>query len=314
MAYYLSLDGVDDCVYYSTALTFDEIIIDCEVLSSRASFDKYIGTHASGFLQRNGSSQDQWSGNWSSVYVDGILKTNNTNFVPTSQRITIRATGTATLNNFFVIFANNSVGSGAMPGKLYGVTVKNAGTIVAQYDMTLGNVQDQSGNGRHATLTGGTWVSEGGTTHNGASSVQGVSTLSATATVIPAAITGTASLQGVATISATANVVSPSLTGSASLTGVGSVTATASVIRAGSASLQGVSTLTANAAGLNVLGGAFLTGIGWLMASAIEGTELVSVILLMGKRDLDIQLMGKRDLDVQLYASRELTVNLYGSR
>lgn len=157
---YLQMDGVDDVVYMTVSpslLVIDEVIIDCEV-TVRAAFDKYFSSSHTGFLQRNGTSQDQWNGSVTAVYVDGVLGANNTAFVPLNKRIIIRIIATPASNNYFYFFANNGSGSGATAGKLYNATLKSGGVTVGHYDFTLGNVQDQSGNGRHATLTGGTWV------------------------------------------------------------------------------------------------------------------------------------------------------------
>lgn len=161
MAFYLQTDGVDDVLYYSGAsFSIDEIILDCEATSARAAFDKYQGSSSGRFLQRNGSSQDSWSG-WSAVEINGVSQTNNTSFIPTSARVTIRITGTSVSNTQVYIFANNTAGSGSMPGKIYGVTFKNAGVTVLNWDLTLGNANDQSGNGRNGTVVGATFISDG---------------------------------------------------------------------------------------------------------------------------------------------------------
>lgn len=168
MAYYLQTDGVDDCVYYSAIniapnFMMDEIILDCMVTATPGAFDKYVSSASSGFLQRNGSGQDHWSGSWTSATVDGVPGTNLTAFVPVGKRITIRILGTPTLNSQVYAFANNTAGGGSMPGRLYGFTVKSAGAEILRYDFTLGHAQDQSGNGRNGTVVGATWVSDGPT-------------------------------------------------------------------------------------------------------------------------------------------------------
>jgi hypothetical protein len=43
-------------------------------------------------------------------------------------------------------------------GNFYDLEIYKNSVLSAHYNMTLGNVQDQSGNGNHATLSGGTWV------------------------------------------------------------------------------------------------------------------------------------------------------------
>lgn len=160
MAYYLQMDGTDDSLYYTgTSFTIDEIILDCSVTSSRGAFDKYQGSSNGRFLQRNGSNQDNFN-TWTTVELNGVPQTNNTSFIPIDTRVAIRMTGSPISNSQIYIFANNTAGAGAMPGKIYGVTLKNSGVTVLQWDLTLGHVIDQSGNGRNGTLNGGTWVEE----------------------------------------------------------------------------------------------------------------------------------------------------------
>lgn len=159
-SYYLQTDGVDDVVYYNVAVTIDEVILDCVVSTGRAAFDKYIGNANGAYYQRNGSSQDQWAGAWSAVYVNGASVANNTASVPLDTRITIRLTASTSFSagSYLSVFANNITGAGAMPGKLYRATFKNAGVTIMDWDFTTGTTTDQSGNGRTGVLNGCTWV------------------------------------------------------------------------------------------------------------------------------------------------------------
>ncbi len=94
------------------------------------------------------------------TYVNGVQQASNSNLAITDNiRQTIRTVfGTAAADDVNIYSSNNELAFGK--GRLYGITIKNAGVIVAQYDMSTGTVQDQSGNGRHATLTGGTWAND----------------------------------------------------------------------------------------------------------------------------------------------------------
>lgn len=49
---------------------------------------------------------------------------------------------------------------GGTPAYVYYVKFYNGETLVAHYDMNEGNLNDQSGNGNHSTLIGGTWEGE----------------------------------------------------------------------------------------------------------------------------------------------------------
>jgi hypothetical protein len=57
------------------------------------------------------------------------------------------------------IFARDNI-TGFLKGIIYDVKFYNAGTLVAHYDTKTGTVNDQSGNGNHATLVGGQFVLE----------------------------------------------------------------------------------------------------------------------------------------------------------
>lgn len=180
MSYHLQMNGTSDVLYYNpNPVTFDwdELIIDC-LISSKTAWDKYLSFSAgTNYLQRNGSNQDSWNAsNWT-VYVNGATVTNNTDFIPLNTRITLRIVAASkTTNNNIDIFANNTAAAGAMPGNLYGVTLKNAGVEVFRWDLTLGNTQDQSGNGRNGTLVGGTWVNDGGASGTTYSEVDTITT------------------------------------------------------------------------------------------------------------------------------------------
>lgn len=161
MTYYLQMDGVDD--YLKTpSITFTEVILDVSVEHKTNVAQMYIDPRSGvGFTAalRNTSNVDNHDG-WDAVYIDSVSKTNNTVYVPTNQRCVMRlvnSVGTDDLN----IFSHNSGTSQFVKGKIYNVKIYNGTTLQAHYDMTTQTVQDQSGNGRHATLVGGTWVDDG---------------------------------------------------------------------------------------------------------------------------------------------------------
>ena len=166
MAYYLSMNGTTSDFLKTPSVTFDEIIFDMYVEHTsgvgRFYYDSRIGFTA--YVYRETNNTDRSGGSVSTMYVDGVQKTWGTAFVPNMTRCIFRATHTASGTDDVNLFSNNA-GTQNQKGRLYNVTFKNAGTVTAFYDMTLGEqiagtVQDQSGNGKHATLTGGTWVNE----------------------------------------------------------------------------------------------------------------------------------------------------------
>lgn len=159
MAYYLSMDGVDD--YITTpSLTYDEIVMD---FSSNPTgyYKQYFSTSASNLYFLRDEGYELWTYEATIKYngSDPVLITGLFTLPNDTQGVVSikKDSGTGTIN----IFANQSGGT-CMRGNLYRVTVKLAGTTVADYDMSLGNVNDISGNSKHATLNGGTWVSTGG--------------------------------------------------------------------------------------------------------------------------------------------------------
>jgi hypothetical protein len=156
MAYYLSMDGVDDYIL-TPSLTYDEVILD--ILVNPSGFYKTV-------LQSNNGTYrliyDEGYYIWyyeSTVYWNGVQKGDSGSFtLPANTRGVWRMMkdSQTTTNALFATMG----GGGCMAGNLYRVTFKLAGSVVADYDMTTGNVNDVSGNGKHATLTGGTWVND----------------------------------------------------------------------------------------------------------------------------------------------------------
>jgi len=159
VAYYLKMDGVDDRLNLPS-MTFTEIVMDFKCTRKRG-FDRYwsLPFSAEYFQIASGDKNDQWSAGVSALYLNGIAQTNLTPFITLDTRVTVRSVFSAAKTSLIYIYSNNT--SSAMQGVLYGIKIYNGATLVASYDMTLGNVQDQSGNGRHATLIGGTWIEDG---------------------------------------------------------------------------------------------------------------------------------------------------------
>lgn len=90
------------------------------------------------------------------VYVDNILA-GSLPVVPKSKKTKIKAINTSSFTDDITIFSNN-IFANQTKGRIFKITCYLTGQIAAQYDMSTGTVQDQSGNGKHATLTGGTWI------------------------------------------------------------------------------------------------------------------------------------------------------------
>ncbi|OMF35277.1 hypothetical protein BK133_11275 [Paenibacillus sp. FSL H8-0548] len=159
MAYYLQMDGVDDRLVLPS-MTFTEIIIDFKV-NSKDNFERYwsLPLGAEFFQVASGAVNDQWSAGVSAVYRDGVSQTNLTPVMTIGVRSVVRSVIGSAKTAILSIFAN---GTGNIAhGDIYDVKIYNGAVLQAHYDIAQGNVQDQSGNGRHATLVGGTWVDDG---------------------------------------------------------------------------------------------------------------------------------------------------------
>jgi hypothetical protein len=81
---------------------------------------------------------------------------------------------------FFINYALQA--TSRTKGKIYDIKLYNGATLLAHYDMTLGNANDQSGSGNNATLIGGTFVDDGlsggTTTYVGSGASSGLASLS----------------------------------------------------------------------------------------------------------------------------------------
>lgn len=163
MVKYLSMDGVDDKLK-TPSMTFKTVELDISIDPITTRWQYYVDARSgiAFYAYRNSNGTDGTTGNPNLVYVDGVQKTNNTTWVPSNQRVKLSVSAWAEGTDDAMIFAQNNGNQEFMKGKIYGVKFFNAtGTLVAHYDMNTGTVQDQSGNGNHATLTGGTWLDDG---------------------------------------------------------------------------------------------------------------------------------------------------------
>lgn len=234
MVKYLQMDGVDDNLL-APSMTFDKIVIDVhpdltvnpEILRYLVHQTEYVRFTTGGVMQLSGMTQ--------------------TGYVA-DQRTTMTIIPTVPpLTKSLRFFARQDGGNNRLAGKLYNLKIYNGGTLQAHYDMSTGTVQDQSGNGRHATLTGGTWLDDGtgGT---------------------PTEQTASASLTGQGTL--TVSSLNEKL-GAASLLGTGTFTALQLVTRNAQAELKGYGILIAGSVGVTIISGvASLLGEGKLTAGS----------------------------------------------
>lgn len=160
MVKYLQMDGVDDKLTISG--TFGALTEFIATVKPRPqSWEQYINFGGKQ-VNRSGSNTDQFHTDYQAIYVDGASVSTNTAFIKIDTKQVFRGvlkagitTGTTGTNVFW------NGGSAYMEGDIYDIKLYNGTTLVAHYDMSTGTVQDQSGNGYHATLTGGTWMDDG---------------------------------------------------------------------------------------------------------------------------------------------------------
>lgn len=160
MSYYLSMDGVDDYLQ-CPSMQFDDIEIDMNYHTKEAEnyvFDArtgmqdgliYSGTYKGGLGNFNGGSGNK-------TYINGLVIFSSSE-IPRDTRAILKATRSSLFTDDVTFFARNNIASFGK-GYIYDIKFYNGGTLQAHYNMTTGTVLDQSGNNRHANLTGGTWI------------------------------------------------------------------------------------------------------------------------------------------------------------
>jgi hypothetical protein len=157
---YLRMDGVDDRLQIDGRYgPFTEF--ELTMKPRPKAWQQYINFGGKP-VNSTGSNTDTYSADYQAVYVDGVTVVANTRFIKIDQKQVLRGIlkpGVNTGTNGINVFWNGGVAY--LEGEIYDLKLYNGTTLVAHYDMSTGTVQDQSGNGRHATLYGGTWLDDG---------------------------------------------------------------------------------------------------------------------------------------------------------
>lgn len=313
MAYYLQMDGVNDYII-TPSLTFTEVLIDFtphQATKNQYYVDMRDATYTSPYLLHT-STNDQWAG--CTVYVDEVQKTTGSIQIPNNIRHVLRIVPSGAPVTRTVNFCRRWTGVEFLSADFYTITFKNGASTIAQYDMTTQTVQDQSGNGNHATLTGGTWVDDGiggtPTAHDGISSLAGIGILSATGTRL---VDGATFLSGFGTAVGISDTLSM-FDGIASLTGNGSLSGQGTVLASGVSFLTGNSQFigTGNLVSIPVThnGSSSLIGKGQLIGIGVEiidpNADIVDTIELEGIHNLIVYLDGVRLLTIILEGGLKL--------
>jgi hypothetical protein len=158
MVKYLQMDGVDDFLTIPS-ITFNRIVIDhfmytpsnhFYIFDIRPTLTAYLFEYSTGANGRAGITSLVVDGNTTGSLSD------QANRIVFNQRQTLDVTLASIPTTSFTFYKG-----GNTRGNIYNIKIYNGTTLVAHYDMSQGNVQDVSGNGNHATLTGGTWLDDG---------------------------------------------------------------------------------------------------------------------------------------------------------
>lgn len=158
---FLYLNGVSDYLKIPS-LTFDKVVMDAsyapnpqDVTSSMRYID--FRSQNDGYVIRNNNGKDVFNSTViSSVKADSVSVTSNTTFIPYNKKVLLEVTMNGVKTGDATMFASYD-NLEFMRGSIYDIKFYNGATVVAHYDMSTGTVNDQSGNGKHATLTGGKW-------------------------------------------------------------------------------------------------------------------------------------------------------------
>ncbi|WP_423408007.1 hypothetical protein AABM38_20395 [Heyndrickxia sp. MSNUG] len=154
MAKYLQMDGVDDFLRTST-ITFNKMTIDY-FMDSPQPQSRYalldVRTGGTGIF-------DSAYTTGGTYFTDGKTYGGMSQFPIGVRRLLDVNLASLTTDNANVFSWND--GTKNTKGNIYSIKFFNGSNLVAHYDMSTGTVQDQSGNGNHATLTGGTWLDDG---------------------------------------------------------------------------------------------------------------------------------------------------------
>jgi hypothetical protein len=164
MALYLQMDGVDDRLSIPSTVSFKdstEFEVDFRI-TLREDWHQIVNFGGKTINFSSNTTNIAIHADFQDVFVDEVKVTSGTPFLTVGQRHTMRgvlksgiSTGTSGIHVF-----NNSVAQ-YLQGAVYFVKIYQNGVLKSHIDMSSGNVNDISGNGNHATLTGGTWLDDG---------------------------------------------------------------------------------------------------------------------------------------------------------
>jgi hypothetical protein len=243
--------------------------------------------------------------------INGGVEQNSNTALLKDQRHNLEIYATSALplmTDNFTVFAKND-STTPLGGKLFNVKVYNGETLVAHYDMAKGSVQDQSGNGNHATLTGGTWLEDapsGSVIDAGTLTLSGDTTLTINSSLI---VSGNSSLSADSVLTVIGDSdVTINLTADSNLTLIGSIVSGGESTFSSDTSMSTIANVISN-------GNSVLSASGTLTVEAISfdpSKQVIGKINLIYKRELTIRFTNHRELTTRLNASTSLITRLVG--
>lgn len=169
MATFLSLSGSAGLSYIKIpTITFDEIRMDYTPYDAFNGgllyhIDTRNSTQTTNPVLYSDTVDNEVYTSFDLLLVNGNVVTSGTNSIPNGQRSLVVARDAAKTVALTLFARYTDIQN--MKADVFTITFLKDQVIVADYDMSTGTLNDQSGNGKHATMAGGTW--EEGTTPTG---------------------------------------------------------------------------------------------------------------------------------------------------
>jgi hypothetical protein len=325
MALYLQMDGVDDKVQ-TPSITFTKIIFDVLINSAQvnANYTLIDARTGSGLYESN-----YYTG--FAAKLNGTSTTALLSTFPKDTKINIELStsdGLAKTDDVNIFQRNNN--TYFMKGHIYNIKFYNGATLQAHYDMSTGTVQDQSGNGRHATLTGGTWLDDGvgggavdttvsavSANANASGILPSITTTSSVSATITGMVASASTSALIPQVGSNTNIAIQAISANATTSAMVPNIETARTISIGAAIAQAV----ASAISPNVVSGplsvqitsviASLQAEAWIPLVSIRNT-IIRVIALHGNSPSSIQLKGMSSSAIHINGSVPSTIHLKG--
>lgn len=154
----LKFDGSGD-VLKAPACSFNRVELKWYLESSQSSI-AYLFARSTDQINLNTSGNLNFTGNIANVVVNGTTLVEG-NPLPKAikSEVVINISSTTSSDSYY--FAQSSSGTFGTKGFLYSIKVYNGTTLMFHYDLTSGNANDLSGNGRHGTVTGAVFADDG---------------------------------------------------------------------------------------------------------------------------------------------------------